>query len=110
MLPWEPEKVALPGVGILPVTRRTPVPVKVGDVASYTPSPVLTDTLLPFVGNTPALNSIVSVSLATDVVRLGSAPTAVILLTIVVEPPVFNEIVGAVTVPLGVYVVVPELA
>lgn len=43
-VPSVPEKVAAVGREILPVTRRTPVPLNVGVLAVYIASPVLTVT------------------------------------------------------------------
>ena len=74
----------------------------------YEASPVFTDVLLPFVGRVPALHAIVKTSPDTDVVRLGSVPTAVIEFTVVVEPALATLIVGALTEPAGVYVAVPD--
>lgn len=58
--------------------------------------------MLPFVGRVPALHEMVRVSPDTDVLRLGSVPTAVIEFTVVVEPAEFRLIVGVLTLPAGV--------
>ena len=64
----------------------------------------------PFVGSVPWLKLIVRFSLATVVVSVGSVPTLVMLFTVVVDPAVATLMVGAETVPAGVYVAVPEEA
>lgn len=107
-----PEKDALYALGtaMFPVTSLTAVPEKDGCDAVYVASPVLTVVFAPFVGNVPVFQEIVKSSPLTLVERLGKVPTSVIEFTVVVAPAVFTLIVGVPTVPLGVYVVVPDAA
>ena len=58
----------------------------------------------------PWEKEMVRFSLATVVVSEGSVPTFVMLFTVVVVPADATLIVGAETVPAGVYVAVPEVA
>ena len=64
----------------------------------------------PFVGKVPAFHPIVNISFATVVVNSGKVPTAVIEFTVVIPPAVDTEIVGAATLPAGVYVDSPDCA